>query len=74
MKEKMIKLNETVEVKEFVDCAEQCDFDINLIYQHVFIDAKSLLGVMGLLKKDLKVSYFGNNACFEKVLQKYSIA
>jgi len=74
MKEKMIKLNETVDVQEFVKTAEQCDFDINLIYQHIFIDAKSFLGVMGLLQKEMKVSYFGENPGFEKMLQKYAVA
>ena len=74
MKEKMIRLNETGEVKEFVRSAEQCDFDIDLIYQHIFIDAKSFLGVMGLLNKEMKVSYFGENPGFEKTLQKYTIA
>lgn len=74
MKERMIKLNETVDVQEFVKTAEQCDFDINLIYQHIFIDAKSFLGVMGLLRKEMKVSYYGENQGFEKIIQKYAVA
>lgn len=74
MKESIIRLNETGDVQEFVRAAEQCDFDINLIYQHIFIDAKSLLGVLGLLMKDMKVSYYGEDQGFEKVVQKYTVA
>ena len=74
MKERVIRLNEIKEVEEFVDIAEECDFDINLIYQHIFIDGKSFLGVIGLLRKDMTVSYWGNNLGFEKVLRKYAVA
>lgn len=74
MKERIIRLNETSEVREFVSAAEKCDFDINLIYRHVFIDAKSFLGVMGLLMNDMKVSYGGENQMFEHVVKKYAVA
>ena len=74
MKERMIRLNKANDVEEFVKAAEQCEFDINLIYQHVFIDGKSILGVFGLLTKDMKVSYFGENQIFEQILQKYAVA
>lgn len=74
MKERVIRLNEIRDVEEFVDVAEECDFDINLIYQHIFIDGKSFLGVIGLLRKDMTVSYWGTNTGFEKVLKKYAVA
>lgn len=70
----MIRLNATSDVLEFVNAAEKCDFDINLIYRHVFIDAKSLLGVLGLVMSEMKVSYSGEDQTFERVLQKYAVA
>lgn len=74
MKEKMIRLNAASEVQEFVRAAEKCDFDINLICRHVFIDAKSFLGVLGLVMNDMKVSYFGEDPAFDSVVQKYAVA
>lgn len=73
MKESMIRLNEAEDVQEFVRAAEKCDFDINVINKHIFIDAKSFLGVLGLMMEDMKVSYFGENSGFEKVVRKYSV-
>ena len=37
------------EVKEFVAAATKCDFDIDVTYNRVVIDAKSILGVLGLV-------------------------
>ena len=48
MSEKKIKLTELDEVKEFVRAAEQCDFDIDVFYNRVIIDAKSILGVLSM--------------------------
>lgn len=75
MKEKKIKLTVTEEVQDFVNAAGKCDFDINVLYQRVVIDAKSLLGVMSLgLCKELTVSYWGENKAFENVVGKYATA
>lgn len=78
MSERMIKtirLNELDEVKEFVKAAEDCDFDIDISYNRVIIDAKSLLGVLSLdLSQDLTVKYGGQNLQFENVLSKYESA
>ena len=41
MLEKKIKLTEYEEVKEFVHAAEKCDFDIDVFYNRIIIDAKS---------------------------------
>ena len=48
MLEKKIKLTEYEEVKEFVHAAEKCDFDIDVFYNRIIIDAKSMLGVLSL--------------------------
>lgn len=75
MTEKKIQLKSTEDVEEFVETAGQCDFDIDVLYQHVHVDAKSFLGVLALgFKKELTVQYFGQNANFEKVLKNYAVA
>ena len=73
MVERKIKLNELEEVKEVVSVASQCDFDIDVFYNRVIIDAKSMLGVLSLdLTKTLTVKYGGRDMKFEDVLSKYS--
>ena len=70
-----IRLSETEQVKDFVQSAEKCDFDIDVFYNRVIIDAKSMLGVFSLdLSKVLTVQCAGRNAQFEKTIQKYSVA
>ena len=48
MVERHIRLNETEDVKEFVNEAAKCDFDIDISYNRIIIDAKSILGVTEL--------------------------
>ena len=73
MNEKVIRLADADEVCDFVRAAGMCDFDIS--DQRMVIDAKSILGVMGLgVKKELTVKYGGEDLTFENVLSKYAIA
>ncbi len=44
MKEKKIMLPTMSEAKRFVDEAAKCDFDIDVFYNRVTIDEKSILG------------------------------
>ncbi len=75
MQERKIKLNELQDVKEFVSAAGKCDFDIDIFYNRVTIDAKSILGVLSMdLTHDLTVQYFGEDTSFESVLSKYAVA
>lgn len=75
MVEKKVKFNNTDEVEDFVRTAGQCDFDVDISYQHIYIDAKSFLGVLSLgLCKELTVKYFGQNTKLENVLQSYAVA
>ena len=75
MNERKIRLADQNEVREFVRQAEKCDFDIDISYNRVVIDAKSLLGVLSLdLTRELTVKYGGNDMNFENVLQKYATA
>lgn len=73
MSERKIKLKEIEDVKEFVKTAGKCDFDIDVSYNRIIIDAKSILGVLSLdLTRILTVKYGGDDMSFENVLSKYS--
>lgn len=74
MRETKIKLG-VDDVIDFVKAATKCDFDIDVNYNRVFIDAKSILGVMSMdLNNTLTVKCYGENAQFENFLQKYAVA
>ncbi len=74
-KEKVIKLADAEEVCDFVRAAGMCDFDIDISDQRVSIDAKSILGVMGLgTERELTVKYGGEDMNFENVVSKYVVA
>lgn len=73
--ERRIKLSATEDVREFVSAAGQCDFDIDVFYNRVIIDAKSILGVFSLdLTKTLTVKYNGLDLGFEQTLRKFCAA
>ena len=72
---KVIRLSDMDEVKDFVRAAGGCDFDIDVKCDRTFIDAKSLLGMIGLgLQNDLQVCYGGKNENFENLVDKFSLA
>ena len=69
MKEKKIMLPTIAEAKRFVEEATRCDFDIDVFYNRVTIDAKSLLGVLSLdLTRVLTVQFNGTHKGFEGYL------
>ena len=69
MKQKKIMLPSIADAKKFVQEAEKCDFDINVFYNRIIIDAKSLLGVLSLdLTRVLTVEYNGEDEAFEEFL------
>lgn len=69
MKQRRIMLPTVEEAKEFVAAASRCDFDIDVFYNRIIIDAKSLLGVLSLdLTRILTVEYNGENEEFESFL------
>ncbi len=75
MNEKRIRLSGTNEVRDFVRVAEKCDFDIDISYNRVVVDAKSFLGILAMdLNQELTVTYVGRDARFENVLQRYAVA
>ena len=63
------------EVKDFVAAATRCDFDIDISYNRFVVDAKSIVGVLGLdLNQILTVSYNGYDQKFEDYLNHFAIA
>ena len=63
------------EVKEFVAKAAKCSFDVDIFYNRYIVDAKSILGVLGLdLRKELTVRVHGYDEEFEKYLSKFALA
>ncbi len=74
MREKKIRLGAS-DVTTFVKAAETCDFDVDLSYDRVVVDAKSIVGVFSMdLSKVLTVKYGGQNPDFENLLQKFAVA
>ena len=72
---KVIRVSDMKDVKDFVRAAGDCDFDIDVKYNRTIIDAKSLLGMIGLgLQNDLQVCYGGKNENFENLVDKFSLA
>ena len=75
MVERHIRLNETKDVKEFVNEAAKCDFDIDISYNRIIIDAKSILGVLSMdLTRVLTVQCHGESKEFNRTLQKFAVA
>ncbi|MBQ1310242.1 MAG: HPr family phosphocarrier protein [Blautia sp.] len=70
-----VRFSAADDVREFVDAASQCDFDIDVSYDKIVVDAKSLLGILSMdLRRDFFVTCHGENALFTKTLEKFSIA
>ena len=60
------------EVKDFVRAASKCDFDIDISYNRYVVDAKSILGVLGLdLKRVLTVLCHGYNEEFDGYVRRF---
>ena len=71
---KLIKLTAPEEAQEFVAAASGCDFDIDMRFNKVIVDAKSFLGVLSLLTYPVMIFSQGDNSEFEKMLEKYAVA
>lgn len=69
MKQRRILLPTIQEAKDFVAAAARCEFDVDVHYNRVVIDAKSILGVLSLdLTRVLTVEYNGEDEAFEEFL------
>ncbi|MBR6237632.1 MAG: HPr family phosphocarrier protein [Lachnospiraceae bacterium] len=63
------------EVKDFVAAAGKSSFDIDIYYNRYVVDAKSILGVLGLdLRKTLTVAINGYDPEFERFISRFAIA
>ena len=72
MTERIIRLKEIQDVHEFVRLADACDFDVNIGYGRISIDAKSIVGVMGLdLGRALRVDYNGESEALLDFLNRH---
>ena len=70
MTERQIKLSQTEDVKNFVRAASKCNFDIDVFYNRIVVDAKSILGVFSLdLNRTLTVRCNGSDDKFNQVLE-----
>ena len=75
MLEKKIQLKAFSDVKEFVKAAVKCEYDVDVFYNRVVVDAKSILGVMSMdLTRPLTVKYHVEDQdCFEQTLNKFAM-
>lgn len=70
-----VMLHDVNEAKELVNAASKCDFDVDIFYNRIIIDAKSLLGVLSMdLRNPMTVQAYGQNDEFNKTLQRFAIA
>lgn len=71
----MVRFHNPSEVREFVNAASKCDFDIDIFYNSIIVDAKSILGILSMdLRRPMQVRGYGENEDFNRVLQKYAAA
>lgn len=74
MVEKKIFLKSADEARELVNIATGCDFDVNLRHGRVQIDAKSIVGVLGVdLRHDLVISYDGESEALDAFTQNHLV-
>lgn len=71
---KLIKLTAPEDVQAFVTAASECDFDIDMRYNKVIVDAKSFLGVLSLIAHPVMIFSQGSNSEFDQLLEKYAVA
>ncbi|MCR4694323.1 MAG: HPr family phosphocarrier protein [Pseudobutyrivibrio sp.] len=70
-----IRLENTNDAQEFVRAAEQCGGDVDLHRGVVYIDGKSLLGILAMgLKKEMNVSVSDSASSFKEAVGKFVVA
>ena len=67
---KTIKINDIEAAKKLVSAAVRCPFDIDIVSKgKIFIDAKSILGVLSLgIEDPLELKYEGYDENFESIV------
>lgn len=75
MSERKIRLLSPDIAHEFVKCTSKCEFDVDIMYDHITIDAKSVIGVFSMdFNKPVTVRFQGINHELEKMLSKLSVS
>lgn len=72
-----IRLENAKDAEEFVAAASKCGADVDLHSGVVYIDGKSLLGVLAMgVKREMSVHLTSTDVdpAFEKVVKKFAIA
>lgn len=66
MKEVRVKFSSVENVERFSAKANQCNFDIDVCYNHIFLDGKSIVALLSLdLSKAVIIRYEGENQQLE---------
>ncbi len=71
---KLIKLTAPEEAHEFVNVMSNCNFDVDMRFNKVIVDAKSFMGVLTLISNPVMIFSQGTSAEFERMLEKYAVA
>ncbi len=75
MYQRSIRIQSIQDAMRFVEAASKFDFDIDLGYNRIVVDAKSILGVLSLdLSKPLMCTWHMENEEFEKLLCQFRAA
>ncbi|MCR5415918.1 MAG: HPr family phosphocarrier protein [Pseudobutyrivibrio sp.] len=71
-----IRLENSQDAEEFVQAASQCGGDVDLHSGVVYIDGKSLLGVLAMgIKREMDVYVSSHNdSTFENAVKKFVVA
>lgn len=74
MTKQTIKLGNIEAAKDFVKAASNCNFDIDVYFNRVVLDAKSILGILSIDHRNpITVEYDGYNEKFSGLLAKYAV-
>ena len=69
-----IRLTSSADVIDFVSAADKCPYDVDVSYNRIVIDAKSLVGVMSMgLTNVLTVRYHEEDAAFAQAMHRFSV-
>ena len=70
-----VLLKSTEDVKEFVKAASDCESNIDLTSGAIYLDAKSLLGVMSMvMKREMRVICGAQEPKFFQSVRKFAVA
>lgn len=70
MEEYQVVFRNFDDIRKFVRAAEKCDYDVDVYYEHIEIDGKSLLGLIDIgLGKKVKVICFNPCESLYKVIK-----